>query len=185
MTDLDLSKLSERINDQKKETTFYRKAIQYLIEVHNIHFHNTVGHLFERYSELSYDFLDKIANGVLPSEDDCFAEESECLDYLVQDQLFLFGVASGVEKLRRYKANEYADFIMASATDKECGSLLHAFSALTLLCNTPPSRGMLFRISPASTNKDIVAENWMILGEMNCCVVESWIESQESATENK
>ena len=184
MTDLDLSKLSERIDNQKKEVSFYRNAIQYLIDVHHINEHNSVGHLFERYPEISYDFLDKIANGVLPSEEECFTEDSDWLDHLVQDQLFLFGVASGVDQLNNYKAIDYANFIMASALDKESTTLVHAFGALTLLCKTPPSRTMLYRLSPSSTNKKTLEENWNLVGEINCNVVEAWINSQESDTEN-
>lgn len=184
MTDLDLSQLSQRIDEQKKEVTFYRNAIQYLIDVHKINEHNSVGHLFERYPEISYDFLNKIANGVLPSEEECFAEDSDWLDHMVQDQLFLFGVASGVDQLNNYKAIDYANFIMTSALDKECASLVHAFGALTLLCKTPPSRTMLYRMSPASKNEKILEENWNLVGEINCNVVEAWINSKSTVTEN-
>lgn len=177
---LDLETLNDRIQKQSDDTVLYQAAFNMLHDEYHLSDNFTHTMINQRWGELglSEDFLHNFANKA-PTPTEVFAEDSSLLDELLQDSMYLVGIAEGIMSLQEdreagHDCQSYIDFVMEAVKEPDMVIAAIGFASLTLLNDEAPSDVQLLRMFPITKDREKNQESMDLIAEINANIVKRY-----------
>ena len=176
---MDFEVLKQRLDEQRTISSFYYYGVEMLVKGMNARLYFETDDLKRRFPDMPTDFLDQVAQGEMPSEDDINAIEVEELDNFVQHSISLIGLGLGIHSLLndypRHGKSEYVNFIHQCATEPKMMTAVQMFGTATLAYGSPISFSMLSRLCPITDDEQINVTTLEILCEMVTDMVNRYV----------